>query len=108
MPSNETPADVALRYVRDELSTLRGAMHDELSAIRSDLSDLAGEMRAHMTEHGPRVAVLEHRVAEAERTLAALHDQRSGDRAQRWAVWMTVLAALLAATTPTILRLLGS
>lgn len=107
MHTNETAADVAMRYIRDELSTLRASMHEELAAIRIDLSELSAEMRGHMAEHGPRVAVLEHRLGQAEAAIAEVKNARTTDRAQRWGVWMAVLAAVLSTTVPTILKLVG-
>lgn len=50
-------------------------------------------MRAHVAAHGPRVAVVEHRVDQIEADLTAMRAAR--ERSQRWALWIAVLAALL-------------
>lgn len=113
----ETPTGVALQYVREELSTLRGTVHDELSSMRKDVSTLAGELRAYSGEQGPRIAVLEHRLVEAEKDLltqkaqhdkdiAAIHDSRRGDRALRATVVTAIVVAVLA-WAPALINLIG-
>ncbi|SFE54471.1 hypothetical protein SAMN04487819_11659 [Actinopolyspora alba] len=102
----ETPTDVALGYVKEQLDGLRTSMQDELAAIRSDLSAITSEMRSHMAEHGPRVAVLEHRVAQAEQNLANLQAARTRDRGLRWALLVAIIGAVLG-WVPTLVTLTG-
>lgn len=113
----ESPTGVALQYVREELSTLRSAVHDELGAMRKDVSTLAGELRAYSGEQGPRIAVLEHRLGETEKDLItqnAQHDKemakilegRRGDRTLRWTVATSVIVAVLA-WVPHLIALIG-
>ncbi|MGW5647510.1 hypothetical protein [Saccharopolyspora sp. NPDC003762] len=104
----ETPADVALRYVRDELSTLRATMHDELAAMRADISELAATLRGHMAEQGPRIAVLEHRIGKTEKDIDEIKQARESDRSKRWAVWMALLASVLSFIGSVVLNLMGS
>lgn len=92
----ETPADVALTYVQRELA-----------GIRTELSDLAAEMRGHVAAHGPRVAVVEHRVDQIEADLTAMQAASDRERSQRWALWIAVLAALLG-WVPTLIQTIGS
>jgi hypothetical protein len=117
MTQPETPTGVALQYVREELSTLRGTVHDELGAMRKDVSTLAGELRAYSSEQGPRIAVLEHRLGEAEKDLItqkAEHDKeivkllegRRGDRTLKWTVATAIIVAVLA-WVPPLITLMG-
>jgi len=117
--TTESPADVALRYVRDELTTLRATMHDELAAVRADISDLAATLRGHMAEQGPRIAVLEHRIGETEKDIAEVRhaceadiaeikQAREADRSKRWTLWMAVVASVLSFIGSLILHFMGS
>lgn len=94
MTQPDTPTGVALQYVREELSNLRTAVHDELAGMRSDISGLAGELRGHMAEQGPRLAVVEHRIGEAEKDLITIQaaaqnsDHETRIRALERARWL--------------------
>lgn len=100
MTQPENPTGVALQYVREELATLRAAVHDELTAMRTDLSGLAGELRGYSAEQGPRIAVLEHRVGECEKDILSVKltfekvQEKSGDR--RWLLYLALLTAMAA------------
>lgn len=96
MSQPETPTGVALQYVREELSNLRAAVHDELAAMRTDLSGLAGELRGHTAEQGPRIAVVEHRLTEAEKDIAALQADKRTASSHRWTLVTAVAVAVLA------------
>ncbi|MCI2421517.1 hypothetical protein MOQ72_29190 [Saccharopolyspora sp. K220] len=104
----ETPADVALHYVREELSTLRATMHDELAAVRADISELAATLRGHMNDLGPRIAVLEHRIGESEKDIAEIKSERDSDRSKRWTVWIALLASVLSFVGSLVLNFMGS
>lgn len=95
-----------MQYVREELSNLRSAVHDELTAMRTDISGLAGEMRGYMAQVAPRMAVLEHRLSEAEKDIAAIQATRADDKKLRWAVAAAVIAAVTG-WVPGILALMG-
>jgi hypothetical protein len=69
---SESPTDVALQYVGQQLA-----------AMRTDISNLGAEVRAHVAEQAPRIAVLEHRITEAERDITAIQTERGTERAER-------------------------
>lgn len=109
-PGNGT--GIALQYVREELAGLRTSMDNSLSGVRSDLATLAGELRGYVNEHGPALAVMTHRLAEAEKDIAAIRaektvadEQNRRDRVTfRISVAVAVLAALLAWLLPLITK----
>jgi hypothetical protein len=88
-PDAQTATDVALRYVREEFA-----------AVRVDISGLAGELRAYTTEQGPRVAVLEHRLAEAEKDRASKKDT--------WRTWGTIAVAVVSVVLAWLLPLISA
>lgn len=70
----EGPTEVAMRFIGQQLETLRVTMHDELAAMRNDFTVLATDVRSQVRT----IAVLEHRVGEHDRDiseLAAKHDK---------------------------------
>lgn len=79
MTAPESTTDVALRYLGQQFAEFRTSMHDEIAALRTDLAGLGVEMRSHMAAVGPRIAVLEHRVDEAERDLKQAAIDRSAE-----------------------------
>lgn len=91
----DTPESVALRYVREELSTLRATMHDEMAAIRKDIMALSQEFRSQSHDLQPRVARLEERQDGTDRRLDNVEQQRSADRGlmARW--WAPIIAAVV-------------
>lgn len=91
----DTPETVALRYVREELSTLRASMHDELAAMRTDIANLAQELRSHTADQGPRIAVLEHRIGEVEQRVEQVSKDRTADRRLRVTVVVSLVVAVL-------------
>jgi hypothetical protein len=101
------PADgtaVALQYVREELQTFRSTVHDELAGMRTGIDDLSRELRGHLIEQGPRLAVIERRLDEAEKDMAELKASKK-DKWQAWlAIGIAVLSALLAALVPVLTR----
>ncbi|MEU6267444.1 hypothetical protein [Saccharopolyspora shandongensis] len=64
-------------------------------------------MRAHVAAHGPRVAVVEHRVDQIEQDITGMQTARDRECSQRWALWIAVLAALLG-WIPTLIQTTGS
>lgn len=90
MTQPETPTGVALQYVREELSNLRAAVHEEIAGMRTDISGLAGEFRGHMAEQRPRIAVVEHRLKECEKDIVTIQasDHEMRIRALERARWM--------------------
>ncbi len=95
----DTPTDLALKYVREELSTLRASVHDELAAMRTDLGALAAEMRSHTAVIGPQIAVILHRLDTHDKDLEEIRQQRQSDlSSRRWGVgtWIAAVAALAA------------
>lgn len=110
---------MALAYVREELAGLRTNMNDALGGVRADLAALAGELRGYINEHGPAFAVIQHRLAEVEKDLAALTTkcdvserereqaavQTRRDRiAQRWALAVALLSVLAAWLLPLLVK----
>lgn len=110
------PADVtqvALQYVREELATLRDTTHVELSKISGEIGSLAREMRTYMTEQGPRMAVLETRVADQGKDIEGIRSERAADKAEAvalrerdraevreakresWRVWLALVLAVV-------------
>ncbi|PXY33545.1 hypothetical protein BAY59_10710 [Prauserella coralliicola] len=87
----ESPTDVALRFIRDDIAALRANVQGELSAIRTEFA----EVRAH----GAKIALLEHRVVQLES-----EQQKTGDR--RWALYLTLITAFVAIGL-SVLNLLG-
>lgn len=92
---SETPTDVALRYIREELATFRTAVND-----------LSGEVRAHMLEQGKLIPVLTHRVTEVEKDIGAVqlaHEELMGEvradgresRRVRWAMGTSLTVSVL-------------
>lgn len=79
----DSPTEVALRYVGQAVDTLRATVHDELAAVRTDLTALGAELRTHAAEQGPRIAVLEHRLTEAEKDIATVQQERDHERVTR-------------------------
>lgn len=76
--------DAALRYVREELSTLRG----DITTVRTSIDTLARDLREFIAAQLPRLAVLEQRadditndITELRATLGntATHDKRIAD-----------------------------
>lgn len=105
---------VALQYVREELNALGQRMHTELAALRGEVGQLAGEMRAHMTEQGPRMAVLEQRVGENEKDIVEERAARERDMAAirdakktSWQVWLAIALAVLSPFVSWLLTLAG-
>jgi hypothetical protein len=86
---------VALQYVREELA-----------AMRSDISVLAGELRGHAVQMAPRIAIVEHRIADIEGDLKAIQLAGTDDKKLRWTVITAVLVAVLA-WIPDLLTLIG-
>lgn len=106
MSQPDTPTGVALQYVREELANLRTAMDGSLAGMRSDISGLAGELRGHMAEQGPRLAVVEHRLTEAEKDVAALQAAGTDDKRLRWTL-ATAIAVAVLAWIPDLITLIG-
>lgn len=121
----EDGTSVALQYVREELATLSRRVDEAMTGLRSDVSGLAGELRGHMAEQGPRVAVLEQRVAEAEKDITALQVQHEKDVADlrvqhekdigaireakrtSWQAWLAIGIATVSALINWILPMIG-
>lgn len=109
-PGNGT--GIALQYVREELAGLRSSMDNSLSGVRSDLATLAGELRGYVNEHGPALAVMSHRLAEAEKDISVLRTEKDVAEKQsrqdrvtiRAAVAVAVLSALLSWLLPLITK----
>lgn len=77
--ADESPTDVALRYVAQQVETMRVSMHDELAAMRNDLGTLAAELRMHV----PQIAVIAHRVSEVEKDVAVIQTDRTNEKVER-------------------------
>lgn len=87
--------NVLLRYMREEMSTLRATMHDELAAIRKDIMSLSQELREASNEQRPRIAKLEQRADRLERDIDEIKQERTTDRGLRIRMWSAVAAAVI-------------
>lgn len=109
-PGNGT--GIALQYVREELAGLRSSVDAALNGVRSDLANLAGELRGYVNEHGPALAVMTHRLAEAEKDIATIRAEKAATEEQarrdrtalRVAVAVAVLSGLLSWLLPLITK----
>lgn len=84
----ESPTDVTLRHVREDLA-----------AMRSDIRGLGAELRAHMQEQAPRIAVIEHRVTgvegDVEEIQRTLHAGTTEETRGRWGIATAITVATL-------------
>lgn len=79
----ESPTDVALRFVREELAALRATFHDEISAIRTDFAGLSATVVEQTNKVTPKIAVLEHRVDEHDKDIAEVRQARADEAAAK-------------------------
>ncbi|MEU6267702.1 hypothetical protein [Saccharopolyspora shandongensis] len=78
--------DQVLSYFKAEMATLRTG----IAELGGDVKSIASELRAFRDEQGPRVAVLEHRVA-------ALEAEKVRQGSQMFALKLSVAGSFLAA-----------
>lgn len=102
MTDPTTPTGVALQFLKEEFSNLRGAVHEELAATRAGVSDLATELRNYTAKQEPRIAVLEHRQTELEKDMKEAQASRKDNRA----VWVA-FAVAAAAWVPDLIQLIS-
>lgn len=125
MTDPNSGTSVALQYVREEVAALSKRMDESMSGLRADISALAGEMRAHMSEQIPRMAVLEQRVNESEKDMAAIRTQHDADivalrtqhdadiaslresRRFSWGNWLAVALVILGSVLQWLLPMAG-
>ncbi len=101
LPEPGNPA--TWQYVREELTALRTDLHGELGGVRTDLADLARDLRSHMMQQGPEIAVIKRRLDEVERDVAELQTSKK-DTVKQWvAIAVALLGVILGATLPLIL-----
>jgi hypothetical protein len=95
----ESPTDVTLRHVREDVAAMRG-----------DISGLAAELRAHMQEQGPRIAVFEHRLADVEQDVETVRQVLQGNTAERtrgrWGIATAITVAALS-WVPNVITLIS-
>ncbi|WP_143254247.1 hypothetical protein [Amycolatopsis keratiniphila] len=94
---------VSWQYVREELAALRTDLHGELGGVRTDLADLARDLRAHMMQQGPEIAVIKRRLDEIERDVADLQMSKK----DTWKFWGTIAVAVLAVVVSWLFTLIG-
>ena len=85
--------DLVVQVIRGEISGVR----DEIAGIRDDVSRIAAQVQGMAAEQGPKLAVLEHRVAEAEADIKNIHADRVRENTQMWGLKVAAFGAVLAA-----------
>ncbi|WP_158882004.1 hypothetical protein [Amycolatopsis anabasis] len=85
---------------------MRESVHDELTALRGDFAELAKALNSHVADHSARVAVLEHRLTEADAEISELKTAGKTSTATRVSVGIALLSAGLA-WVPDIISAIG-
>lgn len=85
---------IVLQFIREELGAVRTSMHEELSGLRADISNLADKLGSHVTDTSARVAVLEHRLNEADSEIDELKSARKTSAATRLAISLAVFSVI--------------
>ncbi|WP_143254630.1 hypothetical protein [Amycolatopsis azurea] len=94
---------VTWQYVREELAALRTDLHGELGGVRTDLADLARDLRAHMMQQGPEIAVIKRRLDEVERDVAELQTSKK----DTWKYWGSLALMALGVVLSWVFTLIG-
>ncbi|EMD22927.1 hypothetical protein B0293_23835 [Amycolatopsis azurea DSM 43854] len=78
-------------------------MHGELGGVRTDLADLARDLRAHMMQQGPEIAVIKRRLDEVERDVAELQTSKK----DTWKYWGSLALMALGVVLSWVFTLIG-
>lgn len=63
---------LTVRYVREELYSLRASMSEDVRSVRAAVDSLAADLRATLNAQAPKIAVLERRADDANTDIAEL------------------------------------
>ncbi|KFU81024.1 hypothetical protein BB31_11625 [Amycolatopsis lurida NRRL 2430] len=78
-------------------------MHGELGGVRTDIADLARELRAHLLEQGPEIAVIKRRLDEHDRAITEIQTSKK----DTWKYWGSLAAMALVAVLSWVFTLIG-
>lgn len=103
MTTSEDASNTALRYVRDELATLRGSVRDDMSTLRAAIDLLSNQLRLFGVEQLPRIAVLERRADDAHADVLELKADRAADKRARGQLVTGLVVGLVVAVVSAVL-----